>query len=330
MIDANFGQEPFVFDIEGEMREKQTRIHHMIQNFPAPGKHGDWQLILNRMVSSYLVHQGFCATAEAFVKSTSTGQEIEEDFPSIRNRQAIQKLVLAGRMGEAISMTNKLYPDFLQSNPSLHFMLKVRQFIEMVGGHDECDGDPWEDEMQITNGDAKSSNNNSPSTDTEDTISVRENSDNQMEVDQPTERSVNGNAVNGNEAENGRNLSIVNNPVRFGKLIQFGRQLQTMLQFMEVSGSNPEQLESNRKMQQDAFALVAYPDPWDSPVGWQLDPKQREHVSSTLNSEILEKRLKRQPRPPLEVSLHHAKNLVKQMASNDLGACAFANIDDFI
>ena len=49
-----------------------------------------------------------------------------------------QKLVLAGKMGEAISLTDKLYPGFLQLHPALHFMLKVRQFIEMVSGNDDA------------------------------------------------------------------------------------------------------------------------------------------------------------------------------------------------
>ena len=50
-----FSQEPFVFDIEGEMYEYKTRIHRMVEQFPPPGKHGDWQLLLHKMVSSYLV-----------------------------------------------------------------------------------------------------------------------------------------------------------------------------------------------------------------------------------------------------------------------------------
>ena len=48
----------------------------------------------------------------------------------------IQKLVLAGRMGEAIEFTRSLYPGLLESNANLLFMLKCRQFIEMVGGCD--------------------------------------------------------------------------------------------------------------------------------------------------------------------------------------------------
>lgn len=48
----------------------------------------------------------------------------------------IQKLVLAGRMGEAIELTQQLYPGLLDRNPNLLFMLKCRQFVEMVNGSD--------------------------------------------------------------------------------------------------------------------------------------------------------------------------------------------------
>ena len=50
IIDANFGQEPFMFDIEGEMQEIRSRIHRTIETFPYTGKHGEWQLLLNKYV----------------------------------------------------------------------------------------------------------------------------------------------------------------------------------------------------------------------------------------------------------------------------------------
>lgn len=48
----------------------------------------------------------------------------------------IQKLVLAGRMGEAIEMTQALYPGLLERDQNLLFVLKCRQFVEMVSGND--------------------------------------------------------------------------------------------------------------------------------------------------------------------------------------------------
>ena len=62
---------------------------------------------------------------------------------------------------------------------------------------------------------------------------------------------------------------------------------------------------------QDAFSLLAYSDPWSSPVGWQLSAKERESVSAALNSAILESR-QLPGKPPLEVALAHTKELIKE------------------
>ena len=43
-------------------------------------------LLCCRIVSTYLVHHGYCATAEAFAKST--GQSFTEEMASIKNRQS--------------------------------------------------------------------------------------------------------------------------------------------------------------------------------------------------------------------------------------------------
>lgn len=45
-------------------------------------------------------------------------------------------MVLAGRMGEAIDLTSRLYPGLLERDPNLLFALKCRQFVEMVNGSD--------------------------------------------------------------------------------------------------------------------------------------------------------------------------------------------------
>lgn len=55
---------------------------------------------------------------------------------NLLNISGISKLVLSGRMGEAIETTQQLYPGLLERNTNLLFMLKCRQFIEMVNGTD--------------------------------------------------------------------------------------------------------------------------------------------------------------------------------------------------
>ena len=102
----------------------------------------------------------------------------------------------------------------------------------------------------------------------------------------------------------------------------------------------------NLNIIQEAFSLLAYADPWNSPVGAQLDPAGREPVCAQLNSAILGQNQnyfsyfviniffaesKHLPgRPPLEVSVAHTSELLKLMSASDLGACAFANMESLL
>lgn len=73
------------------------------------------------------------------------------------------------------------------------------------------------------------------------------------------------------------------------KMLEFGKQLYSQsVHLRQQYGKN----ESNKKMLQDAFSLLAYSNPWNSPVGWQLNPQERETVCARLNSAILGKRAK--------------------------------------
>jgi len=54
VIDANFGQEPFKFDIEGEMRELRRKTQVVIEELSWPRKQGDAQAVLHNMVGSML------------------------------------------------------------------------------------------------------------------------------------------------------------------------------------------------------------------------------------------------------------------------------------
>ena len=121
-----------------------------------------------------------------------------------------------------------------------------------------------------------------------------------------------------------------------GLLIRILKKRYTNFLFLQVRAMLDEletvrgiKNETNNKMLEDAFALLAYPNPWDCPVGWQLASSEREFISSALNSTLLEAN-GFSARPPLEVGLSHAKQLVKLMANNDLGACAYANLEDVI
>ncbi|XP_060940007.1 ran-binding protein 9 [Limanda limanda] len=395
VVDANFGQHPFVFDIEDYMREWRTKIQAQIDRFPIGEREGEWQSMIQKMVASYLVHHSYCATAEAFAKSTD--QAVHEELASIKNRQKIQKLVLSGRMGEAIETTQQLYPNLLERNPDLLFMLKVRQFIEMVNGtdsevrclggrspksQDSYPGSPRpfsspshkasSSQPYLTGFDSNccngvtsnKSHSSSPhshkpcppstgSTPPASDISLNgsrsqppiTSNDIDMEVDHftngVTESSSNG-FLNGSskhtaepddcdadmevESAQSKRQLCGGSQAAIERMIHFGRELQSMSEHLRREcGKNS----TNKKMLKDAFSLLAYSDPWNSPVGYQLDAIQREPVCSTLNSAILETHnLPKQP--PLAQAVGQAAQCLVIMARTGSGSCAFASVDDYL
>uniref|UniRef100_A0A665U121 RAN binding protein 10 n=1 Tax=Echeneis naucrates TaxID=173247 RepID=A0A665U121_ECHNA len=412
IVDANFGQQPFVFDIEDYMSEWRAKIHGMIARFPIGERLGEWQAVLQNMVSSYLVHHGYCATATAFARATET--MIQEDQTSIKNRQRIQKLVLAGRVGEAIEATQQLYPGLLEHNPNLLFMLRscvlclseVRCLtIRSPKSQDSYPGSPnlsprhgasnthlhtGADSPTCSNGltppnksknhsvtgsssvkypsapsSASSSTSSSPSSvnysesNSSDSTksqphsanSTQETSDSEMEIEaehytngvvegssarivngtykheeilQPDDNSI-GNGVTDEGCSNGKQL-CGGNQAATERMIQFGRELQALNeQLCREYGKNA----THKKMLQDAFSLLAYSDPWNCPVGQQLDPTQRESLCSALNSAILESQnLPKQP--PLMLALGQATECVQLMARVRSGSCSFARVDNFL
>ena len=150
----------------------------------------------------------------------------------MRNRQHIQKLVLAGKLGDAITTVEELYPGLLHLHQDLHFKLKVlaevlmlsyqffdsqvRQFIEMVSGADSLDT-----ETNMYGGRGADSS----SEDREEAL------DNDHSANGNTSR--NGNVEDGNTPEGEtpsesmevepaqRGTSILSNPARFDALIRF-------------------------------------------------------------------------------------------------------------
>ncbi|XP_055325349.1 ran-binding proteins 9/10 homolog isoform X1 [Sitodiplosis mosellana] len=406
IVDANFGQQPFVFDIEDMLKELRESTKASILKFPLADDQGDWTIILNKMVSSYLVHHGYSSTAESFAKATE--QNLNEEMTSIKTRQKILKLVMSGRMGLAIEHTLRSYPGLLENNQNLLFMLKCRQFVEMVNGSDFENGTSrsttsnpvqtsviqstksYQNGSQTNNNNginnnANNINNNIGPLISESPTTMNDNPDinnidnfsaanslehlceplknncnhddvqlnnqintaNNNDFSNDVEMENGHNVTNGNSHKNGTDSSSINHssidtdedmvdvdliPNRktsksgVERMLEFGRELFQMSQRLEKeNGAN----ETNRKMLEDAFSLLAYSNPWSSPMGWQLCPSRREIVCAALNSAILES-MNYSWRPPLEVCVAHACELLHLMASSSIGSCAFASIDSIL
>ncbi|KAH8374121.1 hypothetical protein KR200_007833, partial [Drosophila serrata] len=389
-VDANFGQEPFKFDkIVEMMKEMRSSVLRKIDRYPhlleTP------ENLMNRLVSTYLVHNGYSKTAEAF--NGYTNQPFDEDLSSIKTRQKIIKLILTGKMSQAIEHTLRSYPGLLENNKNLWFALKCRQFIEMINGADVENANnkvtattqtmPTNQTSVIQstkafkhsksgngngNGNINQSSQQQPNNtatpavikpqvgDKADTKSMLvddnsnkclEHDSNSMDVEmEPCQSHSNGGGGGGgdsNSCSNG-NASAVRNSLdaideemdvdvspssRSGgrvieKILEFGKELSSMGQQLEKENLMTEE---ERQMLEDAFSLIAYSNPWSSPLGWLLCPSRRWNISTTLNSAILES-LNFERRPPLEYLVAHASELIKIIGQHSLGEDAFITIDD--
>lgn len=86
-VEANFGQYPFEFDIHNYVKEWHLKTRQTIERYPMKKENeNNLPIILRKLISTYLVHHGYSATAEAFAKSV--GHVFEEELASIRNRQS--------------------------------------------------------------------------------------------------------------------------------------------------------------------------------------------------------------------------------------------------
>ncbi|XP_070134422.1 ran-binding proteins 9/10 homolog [Drosophila bipectinata] len=378
-VDANFGQEPFKFDkIVDMMKEMRSNVLRKIDRYPhlleTP------ENLMNRLVSTYLVHNGYSKTAEAF--NGYTNQSFDEDLKSIKTRQKIIKLILTGKMSQAIEHTLHSYPGLLENNKNLWFALKCRQFIEMVNGadieqannkvtattqtmptnqtsviqstkafkHSKGNGNANSNQPQQQNNTATPAVIKPQGGDKPDlkNMIVDDNSNkcvehdsNSMDVEmEPCQSHSNGggdSCSNGNASAVRNSLDAIDEEMDVDvspssrncgrvieKILEFGKELSSMGQQLEKENLMTEE---ERQMLEDAFSLIAYSNPWSSPLGWLLCPSRRENVSSTLNSAILES-LSFERRPPLEYLVAHASELIKIIGQHSLGEDAFITIDD--
>ena len=398
---ANFGQQPFLFDFEDYVKEWRNSNRAAINELTIKDEYGNLQSILHKLVSSYLIHHGYVASTEAFNRSIRQDIEHFEDITSIKNRQKIQKLVLSGRIGEAIETTDQFFPGLLAKNSNLLFLLKIRQFIEMIDGTDS-------EVRHLTRKSSASSNYNSPvtspkhphwnksasnspasshngfspppqrmsnlyqtrSSDQRSAAPVPSGSSslvNEPSAAEHSQKSMTGSSCSsdcddmdtdsdggGNSKADPSNGVISNglsvhdnregiqgeededmasttsslcggNQVAIEKLLQFGQQLHNM--FFELKPE--DQSKKNEKTLRDAFSLLAYTDPWNSPVGGQLDPIEREPICAALNSKILESQ-SLPKRPPLLTMIGQTKLCIQKMLATRIGSAAFVSIYDYL
>lgn len=136
-IRANFGSNPFKFDIAHHYKDQSRQSFAPITQLSRP-KSEEFNTILE-----YLLHNGYSQSASAFKRSVTCPQLLDNNSNNSMDvdndketeaatRRDIRLALLRGNIDEAIDICNSHYPGVLDNNEIIRFRLACRKFIEMV------------------------------------------------------------------------------------------------------------------------------------------------------------------------------------------------------
>ncbi|KAJ5707961.1 SPla/RYanodine receptor SPRY [Penicillium malachiteum] len=313
-LKANFGQEPFVFDIDGMVEHEMNKINADIRGTSLTSLQPplDESSLLQELVAQFLAHDGYVETARAFAEEVATETaalqkghdeplkkyEVEEDREAI-NRNRIRAAILDGDIDKALKHTKAYYSNVLEDYPQIYFKLRCRKFLEMMRRSNELSAEVA-DEAQ------KRRRSVSPGIADEHAVF-----DQEMELDDGEAWDADGMDTEEPEAVSQFNQLLTD-------AVEYGQQLRIDYPSDENGG--------DKKMLDDIFSLVAYPDPKRSVHGHYLDPEGRVAVAEELNSAILVS-LGKSSTAALERLYQQTEALVNEL-SEDGGAGAFINVRD--
>ncbi|KAJ8327296.1 hypothetical protein QVD99_008150 [Batrachochytrium dendrobatidis] len=315
VIEANFGQRPFKFDIVQYCREERIKFKSTLNGISLSsltcagtastdanmhnvlGRPLCESKIIDNVVLSYLIHHGYSQAATSFYTSafgncdldnqsqmnlealSSESGSLANQFPgkkSMHIRKDIQLLIIQGKIESAIAKITQHYSDMLKENEIVRFQLDCLKFINISAGFD-FDSNQGQDCKDV---DA-------------------------MDVDEGQTDKVN--------PTDGLADAL---PDQWMILIEFGQKMNQMY------GSNAS--ESIQNALQELFSLICYPDPHKSPVSYMLDISARQTVASNVNDAMLS--MESLPVIPiLDTLVRQIKLTHSLLVKEDVGAASFCD-----
>ncbi|KAI1062180.1 hypothetical protein LB506_009684 [Fusarium annulatum] len=305
-IRVNFGQTPFVYNIDDMMREERDRVQKDIQATDTSSLVPNLSEtdVIQALVLQFLQHDGYVGTARAFAEDMKKQKEalsldprVKVDGVSIRddedanNRQRIRRAILEGDIDRALKYTNAYYPHVLKDNEQVYFRLQCRKFIELVRKAAQ---------LNMRNETKGNGHVNNPTPQT-------------MDLD------LNGSENTSRDADGGENNTVVAELER--NMLEYGRTLQE--QYV-----NDPRVEVSKALN-EIWALLAYENPLKVPqVSHLLDRNGRVAVAEELNSAILLS-LGKSSRAALEKVYAQTSVLLEDLRQ-DGGEGAFASVNDVL
>ncbi|XP_002992236.2 ran-binding protein M homolog [Selaginella moellendorffii] len=137
-VSVNFGQNPFVFDVEALIQEEREKRQAEVENVPLPLS------VSHSIVRAYLLHYGYQETLEAFddacggtfpsvVGLKDNGVKPVQENYALHERNALRRLAREGDVDGVFSKLREWYPEILEDGRSaISFLLHCQKFIELV------------------------------------------------------------------------------------------------------------------------------------------------------------------------------------------------------
>ncbi|KFY27615.1 hypothetical protein V493_03394 [Pseudogymnoascus sp. VKM F-4281 (FW-2241)] len=321
---VNFGQSPFVYDIDSLILKEKKAIEEQVAatstaNLAPPL---DETSLIQSLVLQYLAHDGYVETAKAFSdevrsekqalnignKEEVKGFEFHDDGDASQ-RQVIRIAILDGDVDKALQLTEAHYPKVFEEDEDIYFRLQCRKFIEMIHRGAEI----------RSRASIGRSNGHTNDYDAYDDMVNQD-----MELDNPHEHNGGFDKM---DTDGGNGAGVTNGAVHD----DYDRLLEETINFGKAISAEfaHDKRRSTQRALQDAFALMAYEDPANSPdVAHHLSLHKRVALAEDLNSAILVSQGK-SPSTALERLIKQTVVLAEDLAENG-GPGSFVNVYDYM
>ncbi|CEG84156.1 hypothetical protein RMATCC62417_18001 [Rhizopus microsporus] len=329
-ITTNFGHEPFMFDIEQYIKDQKVLSIQQMTSRQSIDRTPYTEYDLNQLVLSYLIHHGYTKTAFAFVKNTkSISDTDQEDTVTVRGtgmeqRTAIRSAIIRGDIDDAIRLIQQYFPKLLdqgERGKSVQLMLKCGKFVEMMREYCEhthkkngkspfeCNelGEmpkPSKQKRRLSYAEIASSINQKKDVNLESSKHTKhEHSENQahmMDIDEKSEKDVSAESLE--------------------RVMKYGQQLQEEYKL--------DHSEKTKASLTEIFSLLAYHDPYTSPVSHIMSVSRRDALATEVNAAILA--FLQQPEIPALERIYRQLILSNKMLSIEGdGTSALVKVEDY-
>ncbi|KAF9932322.1 hypothetical protein FBU30_008429 [Linnemannia zychae] len=151
IVEANFGQREFVFNIEEYVKDEKIEAWQSLEDSlqkesVTKSQVGIISQNLSKLVLSYMIHHGYSESARQFasdlapqssyqkghIAHTSDESDCASMIQDTERRKDIRKTILSGDIDGAMTMLEENYPGITTKNENMLLQLRCRKFVEMV------------------------------------------------------------------------------------------------------------------------------------------------------------------------------------------------------